>query len=68
MESAAAAAEVGEASLLDSKVQCCDGAVGRALFIPVLFLAVLRKALDAGATGGVVGAAPAPVTCLLFKS
>uniref|UniRef100_A0A8D2LYV9 Uncharacterized protein n=1 Tax=Zonotrichia albicollis TaxID=44394 RepID=A0A8D2LYV9_ZONAL len=48
MESAAAAAEVGEASLLDSKVQCCDGAVGRALFVPVLFLAVLRKALDAG--------------------
>lgn len=73
MESAEAAAEVEEASLLraelDSKVQCCDGAaVIKVLFIPFLLLAVLRKAVDAEATGGVVGAAasaPALVThCL----
>lgn len=78
MESAEAATEAGEASLLraelDSEVQCCDGAVGetsKPSSSCLCFLQCSEKTADARATGGVIGAAPsasALVTCLLFKS
>lgn len=73
MESAETAAAVGEASLpraeLDSKVQRRAGAAGelsKPSFIPFLFLAVLRKEVDARAISGVGAAPSAPALVNLF--